>query len=92
MNDNNKTPNDTPTWEDIKGYWAGTPDGLGWKGGMPYCPDGGTYTIGKVAEPPICSLRRRGHMFPSALYSVLIPTPRPEVRKNSDEHRLLSPP
>jgi hypothetical protein len=58
---NNKTTNDTPTWEDIrryvqdeeraKPYLKLTPES-----DFPKCPSGGTYTIGKIGEPPTCSL------------------------------------
>jgi hypothetical protein len=35
--------------------------------GIPKCPAGGTYTIGKVGEPPTCSLGTNvtpAHVFP----------------------------
>jgi hypothetical protein len=32
------------------------------KGGHPKCPDGGTYTYGKVSEPPRCSVK--DHVLP----------------------------
>jgi hypothetical protein len=44
--DNKKTTNDVPTWNDI----------LPMMRTMPICPDGGTYTIGRVGEPPTCSI------------------------------------
>ncbi len=42
---NNKSTNDVPTWAD-----------LGWVGYRTNCPNGGTYKIGPVGEPPTCSL------------------------------------
>ena len=46
-NENNKTTNDTPTWEDLRPYLKGSPF---------KCPNGGTYTIGRVSELPSCSI------------------------------------
>jgi hypothetical protein len=36
------------------------------KGNLPKCPSGGIYTIGKVGEPPTCSLGKTkpGHVLP----------------------------
>jgi hypothetical protein len=33
----------------------------GWTNGVPTCPDGGTYIIGRVDEKPKCSIGGRGH-------------------------------
>ena len=41
------TTNDTPTWDDLRVYLKISP----WK-----CPNGGTYTIGRVGELPTCSI------------------------------------
>jgi general secretion pathway protein G len=49
--DNNKTNGTVVTENDIMPYlkgWSHT--------NFPECPSGGTYTIGKIGEPPICSL------------------------------------
>ena len=46
-----KTTNDTPTWDDLRLYF---PDS--WSNGIPVCPAGGTYTIGRVGEQPRCSV------------------------------------
>lgn len=43
--EHNKGANDVPTWRDLRPY-------LGRK---PRCPQGGTYTLGRVEEPPTCS-------------------------------------
>ena len=43
--EHNKGANDVPTWTDLRPY-------LGRK---PRCPQGGTYTLGRVEEPPKCS-------------------------------------
>jgi len=45
--ENSKTTNDTPTWEDLRPYLKGSPF---------KCPNGGTYTIGRVGELPSCSI------------------------------------
>ncbi len=44
----NKTTNDTPSWSDISRYL--------WNPQATKCPDGGTYILGAVGEPPRCSL------------------------------------
>jgi hypothetical protein len=69
MNENHKTLNDTPTWDDIKEGLSGYAEQYGWKDGIPVCPRGGTYTIGKVGEYPKCSIggeehRMSPHAFP----------------------------
>src|SRR5664280_2471572 len=51
--ENKKTTNDIPTWDDIIPY--------GLEGRIPRCPQGGTYTIGRVADPLKCSIGGRGH-------------------------------
>ena len=47
----NKTTNDIPTWDNILPYL-----GHYWTNHAPICPSGGKYTIGKVGEPPKCSI------------------------------------
>ena len=49
-----KTINDTPTWNDLQDYWASRHY---LKNGVPICPDGGTYRINPVGERPTCSCR-----------------------------------
>ncbi len=44
--ENHKTTNDVPTWEDLLPYLRK----------KPICPQGGTYILGRVGEPPRCSL------------------------------------
>jgi len=56
--ENGKTNGVICTVEDIKPYIK-----LNAKGDIPGCPQGGIYTIGKVGEPPTCSLATNG--FPS---------------------------
>jgi hypothetical protein len=59
--DRGKTTNDVPTWDDIRPY---LPDR--WSNSVPACPDGGIYTLGRVGEPPTCSLadKEPGHKLP----------------------------
>lgn len=52
--ENDKTTNDTPTWDDIVPYLKS----------KPVCPDGGIYTLGRVGEPPTCSIGGQGHTLP----------------------------
>ena len=61
MREKLKTPNDTPTWADVKDTLANFPDRVGWSNGMPICPKGGVYTLGRVGEPPRCSVGGSGH-------------------------------
>jgi len=56
MNINNKTLDDIPTWSDIKPLLADYAQRPGWKDGLPLCPRGGTYMLGKVGEFPRCSI------------------------------------
>jgi general secretion pathway protein G len=49
--ENSKTNGVVATENDIKPYIK-----LDSKGNIPKCPQGGTYTIGKVGENPTCSL------------------------------------
>jgi len=45
-----QTGDASPTWQDLMPYLAMPPTG-----GVPVCPAGGTYTIGKMSELPSCS-------------------------------------
>src|SRR6266436_1905350 len=51
-----KTTNDVPTDADLFGPGGNVAE-------KPSCPSGGTYTIGKVGEPPRCSVS--GHLIAS---------------------------
>jgi hypothetical protein len=57
--ENRKTANDVPTWEDLRPYF---PDW--WTNGRPVCPEGGTYTLGRVGESPRCSIGGPEHTLP----------------------------
>jgi hypothetical protein len=48
--ENNKTTNDTPTWDDLRPYFGRATNQ------SPKCPDGGIYILGKVGQNPTCSL------------------------------------
>jgi hypothetical protein len=59
-----KTTNDVPTWEDIRPYLPNKWTNSDWTNGQPRCPDGGTYTLGRVGEPPTCSIGGPRHSLP----------------------------
>ena len=52
--ENNKSPDDLPTWADLRPFL----------GRRPRCPQGGTYTLGRVGEPPKCSHGRSHTILP----------------------------
>ena len=47
----NKTTNDIPSWDDIRPYY-----GRETRGELLQCPQGGTYTLGRVGQEPTCSI------------------------------------
>ncbi len=53
--DKAKNTTDVPTAQDLAPYCK---DGV-----FPVCPDGGTYTINAISEPPACSIP--GHVLPA---------------------------
>jgi hypothetical protein len=61
---NNKTTNDTPTWDDLRGYLPSEWTNNYWTNGIPFCPEGGTYTLGRVGVPPTCSIGGSRHSMP----------------------------
>ena len=54
-----KTTNDEPTWKELLPYVGYGPKNL-----LPRCPSGGIYTIGRIGEPPKCSIGGRNHSLP----------------------------
>jgi hypothetical protein len=54
-----KTTNDIPTWGDLHDYL----ERQGVTNGMPICPNGGTYTLGKIGDPAKCSIGGPDHTF-----------------------------
>ena len=48
--ENHKTSNDVVTWQDVQPYMGRGPNGT-----LPMCPQGGTYILGRVGQPPRCS-------------------------------------
>jgi hypothetical protein len=62
-----KTTNDTPTWSDLSPYiyWSGFTNRW-FTNGIPVCPEGGIYTLGRVGELPTCSLgdKKPNHKLP----------------------------
>ena len=57
MDANHKTTNDIPSWDDLLPYAKS----FGWTNAKPVCPQGGTYTIGRVGEPAKCSIGGPAH-------------------------------
>ena len=45
--EHHRITNDIPTWDDLRDYLKPLPM---------KCPNGGTYTIGRIGELPICSI------------------------------------
>ena len=63
----NKTTNDTPMWSDLYPYIYLPYFTNHWfTNGVPVCPEGGTYTLGRVGAPPTCSLgdKEPNHKLP----------------------------
>jgi general secretion pathway protein G len=54
--ENKKTTNDIPTWNDVRPY-----TGHGAEGEILHCPAGGQYVIGRVGDPPKCSIGGEDH-------------------------------
>jgi hypothetical protein len=61
MYDNRKTTNDIPSWEDLRPYFPDWCTNSYFTNGTPICPDDGTYVIGRVDEPPRCSIGGPSH-------------------------------
>jgi hypothetical protein len=55
----NVDTNHVPTWVELQPYLPAI-----WSNNIPTCPSGGTYTIGRVGEPPTCSIGGTGHSLP----------------------------
>ena len=53
--DKNKSLTDTPTTQDLSPY---LPNNI-----FPVCPDGGTYAINSMSQPPTCTVQ--GHVLPA---------------------------
>jgi len=52
----NRITNGTPTLEELRPYM-----GRGIGGTIPVCPEGGTYSPGRIGESPKCSIGGLGH-------------------------------
>ena len=57
--DHRKGTNDIPSWDDLQPYFP-----TAWANALPKCPEGGTYTIGRVGDPPVCSIGGPKHSMP----------------------------
>jgi hypothetical protein len=58
---NHKSTNDIPTWDDVRSYLPEHWDYM--TNGIPFCPAGGHYTLGRVGGPVTCSIGGPGHTF-----------------------------
>jgi hypothetical protein len=54
MQDQNADLTNTPTMDDLQPYFIH---------GTPKCPEGGAYTIGKISEPPQCSIAAHNDFY-----------------------------
>jgi len=59
MLEQSKTTNDTPIWSDLFPYIAPSFTNSYWTNGRPVCPEGGVYILGRIGEPPTCSLGKQ---------------------------------
>ncbi len=65
MHEDNKTTDDIPSWDDLKDILElRSGEFYRMTNGRPVCPQGGTYTLGRVGEPPTCSIGGAGHRLP----------------------------
>ena len=53
--EHHKSTNDVPSWGEVQAYLPG----------KLVCPQGGTYTLGRVGEPPTCSIGGPDHSLPA---------------------------
>jgi hypothetical protein len=68
MNENNKTLNDTPRMEDLKYLFGSRPNDVGWLNGVPMCPQGRHYILGRVGESARCSIGGIGHSLNGSVF------------------------
>ena len=59
--ENQKTTNDTPTWAELRPHLPDSWTNIFWTNGVPFCPSGGFYIIGRVGDKPKCSIGGIGH-------------------------------
>jgi hypothetical protein len=52
--ENHRTTNDMPTWADLQGYLRST---------NMTCPAGGTYSLARIGDPPICSVPEHAALY-----------------------------
>jgi hypothetical protein len=65
---NHKTANDVPNWDDIRPFLPSDWTNRFWADGRPICPEGGSYTLGRIGEPPRCSTGGPRHSVPNGSY------------------------
>lgn len=64
MNDNGKSPNEIPTWEDLRPYFRDSFIKDWGTNARPTCPAGGTYVLGRAGERVRCSVGGQEHRLP----------------------------
>ena len=57
--ENRKDQRAVPTWNDLRPFFPEW-----WSNQIPVCPDGGTYVLRSVGEPPRCSIGGSKHSLP----------------------------
>jgi hypothetical protein len=62
--EHNKKANDVPTWSNLYPFLVRDFTNSWFTNGMPVCPAGGFYTIGRVGVPPTCSIGGPMHTLP----------------------------
>ena len=73
MDENGKTNTASVSWDDIQERLQ---TGLGlyrMTNGRPICPQGGTYTLGRMDQLPTCSIGGRDHSLPKGPSRVIAP-------------------
>lgn len=68
MNENHKTLNDIPSMDDLKPYFGSHINDRGWSNGVPVCPQGGHYILGRVGESVRCSIGGIGHSLNGSVF------------------------
>jgi hypothetical protein len=62
--DHDKPADYVLTLDDLREEFRPYAERYGWTNGVPICPDGGIYTVGRIGERPRCSIVGRGHSRP----------------------------
>lgn len=62
--EHSKSTNDVPTWDELYPYLSSSFTDRWFTNGTPVCPEGGTYTLGRVGVHPTCSIGGPRHSYP----------------------------